>query len=76
VVRFLANPGPEHWAAVHGIYGYLKRTVGVGLVIVTKSMEMELTNGDDIDSLLSPWAIRLEGWSDVDWDLELSGVEL
>jgi hypothetical protein len=67
VARFMANPGPEHWAAVRRIYGYLKRTAGVGLVIAAKSMEMELTNADDIDSSLSPRAMRLEGWSDADW---------
>jgi hypothetical protein len=67
VVHFMANPGPEHWAAVRRIYGYLKRTAGVGLVIVAKSMEMEVTNADDIDSSVSPRAMRLEGWSDADW---------
>jgi hypothetical protein len=53
VTRFMANPGPEHWAVVRRIYGDLKRTVGVGPVIVAKSMEMELTNADDIDSSFS-----------------------
>jgi hypothetical protein len=67
VARFMADPGPEHWAAVRRIYGYLKRTVGVGLVIAAKSMEMEFTNVDDIDSSLFPRAIRLERWSDADW---------
>jgi hypothetical protein len=63
----MANPGPDHWAAVRRIYGYLERTAGVGLVIAAKSMEMELTNADDIDSSVSPRAMRLEGWSDADW---------
>jgi hypothetical protein len=49
------------------VSGRPKRTAGVGLVIAAKSMEMELTNVDDIDSSLSPWAMRLEGWSDADW---------
>jgi hypothetical protein len=52
---------------VRRIYGYLKRTAGVGLVIAAKSMEMELTNADDIDSSLSARAMRLEGWSNADW---------
>jgi hypothetical protein len=63
----MANPGPEHWAAVRRIYGYLKRIAGVGLVIAPKSMEMELNNVDDIDTSLSPRAMGLEGWSDADW---------
>jgi hypothetical protein len=53
VVRFMTNPGPEYWATVWHIYGYLKCTVGVDLVIVVKSMEMVFTNDDDIDSSLS-----------------------
>ena len=64
VARFMANPGPAHWAAVRRIYGYLRRTATVGLVIAVNTLELEYTNAD---ASLSPRAMRLEGWSDADW---------
>jgi hypothetical protein len=64
VARFMANPGPEHWAAVRRIYGYLRRTASVGLVIAVDTLELEYTN---VDAALSPRVMRLEGWSDADW---------
>jgi hypothetical protein len=66
VARFMANPGPAHWAAVKRIYGYLRRTANVGLVIAAESLQLDYTATDAADSL-SPRAMRLEGWSDADW---------
>jgi transposase InsO family protein len=64
VARFMANPGPKHWDAVRRIYGYLRRTADVGLVIAADSLLLDYTNADETQS---PRAMRLEGWADADW---------
>jgi hypothetical protein len=64
VARFMAKPGPVHWAAVRRIYGYLRRTADVGLVIAADSLQLDYTGAD---MLQSPRAMSLEGWSDADW---------
>jgi hypothetical protein len=64
VARFMANPGPKHWDAVRRIYGYLRRTADVGLVIAADSLQLDIS---DADAAQSPRSMRLEGWSDADW---------
>jgi hypothetical protein len=64
VARFMANPGPLHWAAVRRIYGYLRRTVNVGLVIAADTLKLDITTAEEANS---PRTMNLEGWSDADW---------
>ena len=56
VARFMANPGPDHWRAVQRIYGYLRRTKGVPLVMRSDSGVDDLSLG-----------MSLHGYSDSDW---------
>ena len=55
VARFMAKPGPDHWAAVLRIYAYLARTQDVALLMCSSGMRCEVAD---------QW---LEGYSDSDW---------
>ena len=48
VAKFMADPTPLHWAAVQRIYGYLRRTATVGLVIAPKA-DPQLDGHSDSD---------------------------
>ncbi|CAM8889899.1 unnamed protein product [Rhodiola kirilowii] len=49
VIRFMSNPGPEHWLALKHVFAYIRGTLDVGLCYEKRQDEFKLTGYVDAD---------------------------